>query len=185
MAIASHVHPYIRYILPIYPFLIITAAWGITRTRNLRAYVVIGLFGIWLIAQTLFQYPHFLSYANEFLGPAKNRYSYLTDANIDWGQSLEDVAAYARRRQSALLSFSYFGRDNGDAYGLVSNFPWGSYKFDDICAFHEIPFASQNGPHIVAISISNWYGCGFWKDPKFEKKHITGVVGGSVLIFSP
>ena len=78
---------------------------------------------------------------------------------------------------------SYFGRDNGNLYGLKSNFKYGSYKFEDICRFHKISKQNWNGYNITAISVSNWYYCGYYKDQKYTKEKIVNVLGDSILIF--
>lgn len=181
--------PWVRYVLPLYPFIAILAAIGI---RTLGEIMVIGRIGwsiilsvflLWYLVGTLGAYPHFISYANELAGPRDRRYEVLTDSNLDWGQSLPDMADFVRREKPGHLSFSYFGRDNGNPYGLVSNREWGSYRFSDICAFHEIALPDAAGERIVAISVSNWYGCGYSKEKQFSKQNIRSVVADSILIF--
>lgn len=170
--------PWVRYLLPMYPFFIIGAALAIHRFPKL---LIILLF-IWLSIGTFVQYPYFISYANEFAGPRENRFEKLTDSNLDWGQALPDVVKYIQENNPVHVSFSYFGRDNGDHYGLISNMAWGGYKFEEICAFHEIPRAGT-GPRIVAISATNWHQCGYSKLPEFTKERLKSVIAESILIF--
>lgn len=191
--------PWVRYVLPAYPFLVIIAAIGVRKLgqisptsshfakgsvglRGVKGMISAGLL-LWYVVGSVRAYPHFISYANEFAGPAGSRYQLLTDSNIDWGQSLPDIAGFVRREQPGHLSFSYFGRDNGNPYGLMSNRAWGSYRFEDICAFHEIALPHQTGKRMIAISVSNWYGCGYSKEEQFSKQRIRSVVGDSILIF--
>lgn len=187
--------PWVRYVLPAYPFLAIIAAIGVRKLgqisptssrwaglRGVKGMVIAGLL-LWYVVGSISAYPHFISYANEFAGPAGLRYQLLTDSNIDWGQSLPDIADFVRREQPGHLSFSYFGRDNGNPYGLMSNRAWGSYRFSDICAFHEIVLPYKSGKRMIAISVSNWYGCGYSKVEQFSKQRIRLVVGDSILIF--
>ncbi len=174
--------PWVRYLLPAYPFLAIAGALVIANiTDRYLRYGAVFLVG-WLIAGTLAQFPHFISYANELSGFRVNRYTKFADSNIDWGQSLPDLAQYVQKEKPKSLTFSYFGRDNGDNYGLVSNRPYGSYTQPEICAFHEIPYGGY-GERIVAISVTNWYQCGYITQPQYQKDKIRTVVGDSILIF--
>jgi hypothetical protein len=51
-------------------------------------YVVLVILICWLILETLFVAPYFLSYFNEFAGGTWNGYHFVTDSNYDWGQDL-------------------------------------------------------------------------------------------------
>lgn len=181
--------PWVRYALPLYPFLAILSAIGVRKLGQIRGIgkiwgkIIMSVVLLWYVVGSVRAYPHFISYANEFAGPAGLRYQLLTDSNIDWGQSLPDIADFVRREQPGHLSFSYFGRDNGNPYGLMSNRAWGSYRFSDICAFHEIVLPYKSGKRMIAISVSNWYGCGYSKVEQFSKQRIRLVVGDSILIF--
>mgnify|MGYP001595044291 CR=1 FL=1 len=178
----TNLMPLIRYALPIYPFVILIASTSAlfikTRFQKILFILLLG----WYVFGTIIQFPHFISYGNEFAGPRERRFERFTDSNIDWGQSLMDLASYSQRRQPGLVLISYFGRDNAAAYGFPSSVPWGGYTFEDICAFHPVAFPDQ-GPAITAISISNWYGCGYNTLERFRASRIKDVVGDSILIF--
>ena len=60
----------------------------------------------------------------------------------------------------------------------------GSYKFNEICAFHDINYPSNTGQTITAISLSNWYGCGYHLDQRYDNDTIKAAIGGSILIFN-
>lgn len=174
--------PWVRYVIPAFPFLAIIAGTAIVEIKGNYQKVGVVLILFWYAGGTLVQFPHFISYANELAGSRDKRFEKLIDSNLDWGQSLPDLADYLQRVQPKSVSFSYFGRDNADAYGLVSNRPYGSYKFEEICAFHEISY-SGTGNRIVAISTTNWYQCGFSTQPQFGKDKIKSVVADTILIF--
>lgn len=171
--------PWVRYLLPMYPFFVIPAALAIFRFPK----TVIILFLLWLSLGTLVQYPHFISYANELAGLREKRFEKFTDSNIDWGQSLPDLASYVEKRKPTLLLLSYFGRDDAGLYGLPSAVLYGSYKFNDICSFHPVQYHPSHGPTLIAISISNWHGCGYSKLDRFAKNRIRAVVGDAILMF--
>lgn len=177
----SGIESRVRYVLPMEPFIAILAAMGIREVRGKYGKLGIGVLLLWYVAGTLLSFPHFISYANELV-PRSERYLYFTDSNIDWGQSLPDVGQYVKEQKPSHLSFSYFGRDNGNDYGLVSNRAWGSYTFEEICAFHEIALP-YSGDRLVAISVSNWHDCGYSQEEQFSKENIKDVVGDSILIF--
>lgn len=184
VATIARFSPWVRYVLPIYPFVALVSAVGITEVKGVYRRLAIGGLLVWYLLGTWNQFPHFISYANGLVGPRESRYLMLTDSNIDWGQGLIDLGTFIKETKPSHLTFSYFGRDNGNNYGLLSNRPWGSYKFEDICTFHEIDFPQNKGTRVVAISISNWHGCGFSKDPRFQSYNVAKVVGDSILIFS-
>ncbi len=105
------------------------------------------------------------------------------DSNLDWGQSLPDFERYVQTTQPGFVSFSYFGRDTGDRYGLGSDLAYGSHRYEDICAFHHINLPNTSTKITVAISVSNWYYCGYSSDPRFSKQSVKALVGGSILLF--
>lgn len=179
----SGLTPWARYGLSAIPFLAITASESFQWFQTVPRRVLLVILCLWYAAAAGSSFPHYISYANEFAGRGENRYLLLMDANLDWGQSLPDMARFVQRVKPAKLRFSYFGRDNGDAYGLVSNFPYGSHRYEDICAFHIIERPQNSGPEVTAISVSNWYYCGYYRDPAYAKAKIQSVIGDSILLF--
>lgn len=180
-ALLFSMEPRVRYVLPMYPFLIIISSIGwLFWKRTIKRKVIFLLLLVWYIAGTLFSFPHFISYANELTFGQKA--FLLQDSNLDWGQSLPDVRQYAGKKSSYAIRFSYFGRDNGDLYGLKSDKPYGGYKSNEICAFHALN-GSANKKQITLISITNWYTCGYNTDPAFAKNRIKGIIGDSIFIF--
>lgn len=179
----SHVKPYVRYTLPIYPFILILSGAGLIRMIKKNWLIVPAIFCIWYTVGTLLYFPHFISFANVFAGPREKRYEKLIDSDIDWGQGLFDVASFMKKQQVSTLSFSYFGTDNGIFYGLASETPYATFKKEEICAFHEIKGPTSNGPSMTAISFSNWHYCGYYLLPAFRKDRVVGVLSDSVLIF--
>ena len=181
VAVITSMEPRVRYVLPMYPFIAVLAAIGIREVKGIYGKLGVGVLLLWYVVGTLLQFPHFISYTNEFV-PRQTRYLYFTDSNIDWGQSLPDLQTYVSQTKPSHLSFSYFGRDNGNDYGLVSNREWGSYKSEEICAFHEVALP-YSGERLVAISVSNWYGCGYSKQKEFTKEHVQDIIADSILVF--
>lgn len=111
----------IRYILPLYPLLIVwtvdqafLAARGWGRLLGVGCLLLIGLqaWAAWQIA------PDYLSYFNRLAGGPKQGYRWLADSNLDWGQDLPLVRDTVARMPGRRLLLSYFGTDNPDHHGI-------------------------------------------------------------------
>lgn len=178
--------PLVRLVLPAIPFLAIVGATGIRKIgaiRGIGGKIIICALLFWFIIGTLAQYPHFISYANETVGPREERHEKLNDSNLDWGQALPDLVRYAKNNTLGTMKLSYFGRDDGGKYGLPSKISYGSWKFEDICAFHEVAIDPKSNREATVISVSNWYSCGYNKEEAYQKANIQNVVADVFLIF--
>jgi 4-amino-4-deoxy-L-arabinose transferase-like glycosyltransferase len=80
----------LRYVLPIYPLLMIYASGCVASTARWRRWAVPPLVA-WFVVAGLSIHPHYLAYFNELIGGPRNGYRYLIDSNLDWGQ--DDKAA--------------------------------------------------------------------------------------------
>lgn len=179
----SPMQPFVRYVLPIYPFLTILAASLLVKKRSMTTNLVISCLVLWLVAGTLLQFPHFLSFANEFAGNRSVRYERFTDSNIDWGQGLITLSSFIKEEKPSAVRLSYFGRDDASRYGFPSETAFGSYKAPEICAFHDIAYPTNTGNDITVISVSNWHECGYFKQPRFRENLIIRVIGSQFLVF--
>ena len=174
--------PRVRYLLPIFPILIMVAALGASvlwQKKGGKALVLFGFgFYIW---QTISCFPHFLSFTNGFVRSFSSRPLLFVDSNYDWGQSLPDLADYVKKENIGQLNFSYFGTDSPENYGLSADRPFGE-KFEERCPLYLIKL-KDNGEKINVISLSNWYYCDYWQREEFKEKNIKKIVGKSILIF--
>lgn len=174
--------PLVRHFLPAIPFLALLAgsavAWSNTNVRRIVLAILLLSYA-WSFASS---YPHTLAYANFIAGPADMRFTKFTDSNLDWGQTLPDIALYIRQTKPAQVKLSYFGRDSGVGYGLASSLAYGSYKIEDICAFHIIDLPYQ-GRAVTLISVSNWYYCGYKNLPQYRQNQIYDLIRGTTLVF--
>lgn len=157
--------PLVRYVLPAIPFLALVAAAGVRKK-------ILVLFLLWQIVGTIWQYPHFISYANELVGPRERRYEVLADSNLDWGQALPDVMRYVQAKKIGKMKFSYFGRDDEN-----------EWRFEEICAFRDVILNPKSNKELTVISVSNWYYCGYNKVEAYQKAKIWNVIADSVLVF--
>jgi len=179
----TKMQPLVRYALPIYPFIMLIASFVVKQTGGIFKKTVLFAVCVWYAWGSVSSFPHFITYANGLSGNTHTSYLKFIDSNMDWGQSLISLKHYIDEVKPSSMHFSYFGRDNASLYGLPSDFNYGSYKFNEICAFHDVQFPQHSGPPITAISVSNLYYCGYYLDPKFTTHNIRDTVGRSILIY--
>jgi hypothetical protein len=180
--ILSYVTLVNRYILPVYPLVIIYAGQtvNIKMIRKKIFYIFLGVLLIWFIMGTLKTFPYFVSYMNETIGGSGNRYKYLVDANYDWGQGLIALKKYEDIQGTRNLQLAYFGSVDPSKYGIsyekIKNLAINDNKNTAALKFDK--------NHTIAISATCWYFCGYYKDPAFSKSRPIDIVGGSILIFN-
>ena len=89
-----------RFMLPIHPFLYLAIGGGVVlwiregRPQTLPRKWVIGILGLWYVVTTIRVFPYEISYFNELVGGADGGYRYLSDSNVDWGQSFDVQQTY-------------------------------------------------------------------------------------------
>lgn len=141
----------LRYILPLWPFLLLAVAvamdaagalWragtAVPRAGMLRRCCVVA--AAWYALSCLLIYPDFLSYYNEWAGGPKRGWRILVESNLDWGQDLPALAAWQRRHGAPAMFVLYYGTAPPVAYG-VRLVPWGTLP----------------PPPYIAISATNLY----------------------------
>lgn len=180
-AATSGAFPLNRYMLATYPFLAIIGSESIILLKKSIFWkVCIGILFVWGVSVVFHTFPHFLSFTNELAGPQNKAYLSFQDANIDWGQSLPDVANFHKQHPHTPILLSYFGRADGNLYGLSSDKPYGSFKANEICEFHSIGNTSLENT-LTFVSISNWWECGYYKERQYQ--HPKGILSDSFLEF--
>ena len=153
ISIKSPLNIGVRHILPTFPFIYLLvsrelALWlepGRDRTApdTIRAwfkniytayiaaipkYAAVGLLMLWLVAGTLFAFPHFLSYYNELVGGSANGWRIAVDSNYDWGQDLKRLVSFMDQNKIQKISLDYFGGAD-PRYYLGERFePWWSSR---------------------------------------------------------
>lgn len=100
----------LRYLLPVYPFLIVIAsgaaswAWRAPLTRVL----LLGLL-LWQGVGTLRAHPDYLPFFNELVGGPSGGHLVLADSNLDWGQDLKQLRDYVDEHELGTIRLAYFG----------------------------------------------------------------------------
>lgn len=90
----------VRYILPLYPMLAITAGlgcvslWQTSRGRIAGRFACVSLI-LWVLVSVAFAHPEYISYFNEIA--SRNPEKFLVDSDLDWGQDVGRLANELRR----------------------------------------------------------------------------------------
>lgn len=107
-----------RYILPIYPFLIVWISGLYPYINRLSYKAAVFLLLAWYAVMCVRTNPWHLSYYNELIGSQDNGYKYLTDSNVDWGQGLKALGKYLNERSIPKIYLSYCGVGDPHYYGI-------------------------------------------------------------------
>ena len=121
VCLPSRINIGLRHVLPIYPFLAITAGLGAARLLRARraapagAVLAIVLVG-WQLVATARAHPDYLPYFNELAGDHPERI--LVDSDLDNGQDLDRLADTLRARRIEAISLAYAGSATVAEHGL-------------------------------------------------------------------
>lgn len=167
-----------RHLLPIYPFLIVFASqagrllearWRAPGRERWPA-VACALLLVWVAAEGLRIYPHYLAYFNQIAGGPANGYRWLVDSNLDWGQDLKGLAEYRRQHPAESFYLCYFGNDSPPYRRLQTRYlpgwPMGGYGGGGIKyeSFNSVPPGAT-----VAVSAT------FLQLPFLEQQKVPGA----------
>lgn len=107
-----------RYLLPLYPFVLLIAGGIWEHARRHRAAMAVVVLALCLNAADALRYaPGYLSWFNVFV-PRENAWRLLTDSNLDWGQGLIALREYERQHPNETLHLAYFGSVAPQLYGV-------------------------------------------------------------------
>ncbi len=127
-SMTAHLNIGHRHLLPLYPLLCVLAGGAVAWLGGRGPRVVLGMLLLWLAGANLSTFPHYLAYFNEVVGGRSRGHLYLADSNLDWGQDLLRLAAWARTHPDEPLKLAYFGSVPPPAYvpcrSLPSHFDW-------------------------------------------------------------
>jgi hypothetical protein len=96
LSITGNLNIGLRHLFPIFPFMFILVAKKLSDFIKSRSPKSASIFKIiflivmlWIVAESLINYPYYMSYFNQSVGGPKNGYNYVTDSNADWGQDMK------------------------------------------------------------------------------------------------
>jgi 4-amino-4-deoxy-L-arabinose transferase-like glycosyltransferase len=112
VATTSNMNIGARHLLPIYPFLYVLGAGAASRliALNRQWIILVATLLVWQAADAVTIYPAYMAFGNALWGGSSDVHLYLSDANVDWGQQLNDVRAYLARRGIAAPGWNAAGR---------------------------------------------------------------------------
>jgi len=154
----------IRYILPVYPLIYVLI--GIVAVSGKSFRLLTFVLGGWVAVSSLCVAPHYLSYFNEISGGPGNGYKYVLDSDL--GQDLKELKKYLDKHEIDRISFSFFGTDSPQRYGIV--YDWlpsfflynpnyaSGLKDGDMCQNRFLAVSSANlyGTHLDNKQMFRW-----------------------------
>lgn len=101
----------VRHLLPMFPFLMMLAAWPLRTGWPARRPVRLALIGLisWQVAGAVDAHPHHIAYFNEIARFSGGGEKFLGDSNLDWGQDLSLAATRLKARGASRAILGYFG----------------------------------------------------------------------------
>lgn len=95
-----------RYLLPVHPFLYLLIAGGLcyligSKVRWQRW--LVGALLIWQAIEVASVFPNEIDYFNQLVGGPQGGYRYLSDSNVEWGQSSHILYEYIRQHPNVQI----------------------------------------------------------------------------------
>jgi hypothetical protein len=177
------IHNGFRYLLPVYPLLLIGASRCAVPARLSRPFAAgLAAAAAWVMAAALWTWPDYLPYLNPLAGGPSQGYRWVSDSNLDWGQDLKGLAGWMEARGVDRVQLAYFGTADPAHYGIdYSYLPSANSRLRPTP-----PLPPEERPRIVALSAYQYQGVGFpEKDfyAFFHRHRPNDQVGHSILIY--
>jgi hypothetical protein len=119
MSVFTNIALGLRYVLPIFPYVFISAgklapwAEGLRGGARRAAWGLVGAGLLATAAATLTIHPHYLAYFNALSGGPDRGAEHLIDSNIDWGQDLVGLRRWLKENAPGeRVGLAYFGQIN-------------------------------------------------------------------------
>lgn len=173
-----------RHILPIYPFLlvwlggVVSAMWRSGKHWTRGALILLG---VWLCGSTLWSYPNYLAYFNEFVGGPSRGHLFLVDSSLDWGQDLKGLKKWMSRNHVNKIQLAYFGTADPAYYKIDAVYLPGS-------VYHTQPQLTDVADAPPYVAISETFLAGLYLDrpdryARFRKRDPVAVIGHSIRVY--
>jgi hypothetical protein len=108
-----------RYILPMYPYLLMaSAACPLLAAGRGRA-VAAAVLGAHALSSLLAAPGGYISYFNVVAGGREGGHRVLLDSNLDWGQDLPRLARWMKENGIERIQLAYHGADDPARFGIV------------------------------------------------------------------
>lgn len=180
-ASATGVDVGLRYILPVYPFVLLAAGKAVAKIQDWigRRWLIV------LIAPALVElatvYPHYLAFFNGFIGGPQNGHRFLVDSNVDWGQDLKLLKRWMDAYGVRHINLAYFGTADPAYYGINCTRLPSAFLAPALVQKPQLP-------GYVAVSVTNLHGAllrgrlrsFYW--PLLDEKPVA-VIGYSIYVY--
>ena len=108
-----------RHLVPLYPAVFVLAgSCALALPSRPRARLVAPAL-LLVLLPGLLVHPHYLAFFNLLAGGPSGGHRHLVDSNLDWGQDLKRLAAYAREHGETEIKLAYFGSADPTRYGFA------------------------------------------------------------------
>jgi hypothetical protein len=135
----------VRYLLPIFPFVLLGASRVfrlLVAGRPTAGGVLVAAGALGLAVTAVSTHPHELAYFNAIAGGREHGHEWLIDSNLDWGQDLTEVPGYMRTHGLSFVYLLYFGHVEPALLGIAYALP---------------PAAPQPGTYLVSVNFVKGY----------------------------
>jgi 4-amino-4-deoxy-L-arabinose transferase-like glycosyltransferase len=136
-----------RYILPVYPYLILVVAvvFAPLLQGPRGRWAVGGLLALHVGPAVLVAPRGYLTYFNFIAGGPTGAHRFLADSNLDWGQDLPRLAAWMRSHGVDRIQLAYHGTDDPDRFGIAH---------EDLPGLHTHPEVPAAWPFTGTVAVS-------------------------------
>ncbi|MDQ3238949.1 MAG: glycosyltransferase family 39 protein [bacterium] len=117
----------VRYLMPMYPSLIIVAAYAISKIKfgkivlfGSKVYVLPILIMATYAFSNIKSYPNFFSYISEPYS-GSNQLDLVYDSDYDWGQNIYKVSKFQKKHNLEPIYFRGFGGANYEKLGIINS----------------------------------------------------------------
>lgn len=183
----SDINVGVRYLLPMFPFLIIMGAALVDHLFNLRrtfARVLVVLMMTWITVEAVRAYPNHMSYMNQIASRAPHWW-YLSDSNVEWGDDVRGLALYLQQRGETRVADATLG-----GFGILRFY--GIERVDPLVKQQELPRYLAIGASYLNGSTVPWGPPGSGRDTLEGRVHFfndyrtktpEAIIGDSVYVF--
>ncbi len=168
----------IRHLMPTVPFIILFIGKSIKRyvsgEKTTKQGILIYALILLMIIETISYFPQYISYFN-ILIPRNNRYKYLVDSSLDWGQDLLRLKEYINKNNIDSIKVDYFG-GSVPPYYIPQSVEWhSSYG----------PTTGWLAVSATYFQSSKLYGPkeSKWSYEWLEQHKPKIIIGGSILVY--
>jgi hypothetical protein len=166
-----------RYLLPLYPLVILIAVDAGAELAKKRPKLLSALGTLLLAGQFVSAWsvaPHYLAYFSPLVGGPTNGAKLLVDSNLDWGQDLPSLRTELEGLGYSRVLLYYFGTASPEAYGVQAT------------AAQPQHLAQWENFDAIAVSLTKLHGAPPFGEPRLHPlKNVRPIAraGYSIVIF--